>query len=98
MQQLSGYAGQTVQLKDPDVEPDGTLNSMTVGRLRMPYSVATPGLSSVFSLTCTHMTQAETHSAIYVTQRQPREQRTKNVGKHTCWLAISGADACPMPL
>ena len=30
----------------------GTLKSMTVGMLRMPYSVATPGLSSVFNLTC----------------------------------------------
>lgn len=29
-----------------------TLKTMTVGILRMPYSVATPGLSSVFSFTC----------------------------------------------
>ncbi len=28
------------------------LKIMTVGMLRMPYSVATPGLSSVFSLNC----------------------------------------------
>ena len=28
------------------------LKIMTVGMLRMPYSVAMPGLSSVFSFTC----------------------------------------------
>ena len=29
-----------------------SLKIMTVGMLRMPYSVATPGLSSVLSFTC----------------------------------------------
>ena len=33
-----------------------TLNTITVGMLRMPYSVATPGLSSVFSFNCAQMT------------------------------------------
>ena len=38
--------------------PACTLNTMTVGMLRMPYSVATPGLSSVFSFNCVHREQA----------------------------------------
>ena len=38
------------------------LNTMTVGMLRMPYSVATLGLSSVFSFSCTGRGRGEEES------------------------------------
>ncbi len=41
-----GTAPMTVSIFTP------SLKNMTVGMLRMPYSVATPGLSSVFSFSC----------------------------------------------